>query len=1002
MFKRSFLFVLSILSLAGFAKSNPDGPYDLRVGDGIVDPVGYHDATPRFSWKLADERFGAAQTAYQIKVVDGGADGASLWDSGKVESEQSVYVQCEAEPFSSRQVLYWKVRYWDQEGKVSDWSDWATVEYGLLSNEDWSASWIYQPKRKSLEGIEISKLTYGRGGFSMDLTAAILESVVENPDQIFQVRVGEGPLFEREKRTGSRMALTIDYKEDGVEKQCLRWDEQLIEIPVADACNVPYFRKEFEVTDLGETARLYVTARGIFEVEINGKKVGNDAFAPGWTDYFQRIETLTYDVSDYLVEGKNVIGARVARGWYAGEIGEGIGKLGPSDVNRGLGGQIQEFLCQLEIGTKVVVATDESWSYFDQGPIVKSEIYWGEDYDARLEVSGWSSLGWDDSGCKAVEASAVDDVSLMPKTFQTVSVQKTLEPISVDVPEPGRVIFDMGQNMVGWPVLRLPVKAGQKIEIRVAEMLEQDGSLYTDNYRNSRSMATYIPANDGDIRWQPVFSFFGYRYVEIKGYDESEKPEIDWLAGEVLHSAFEQTGTFTSSHEKLNQLQSNIEWGQRGNFLDIPTDCPQRNERLGWAGDAQTFSATALFNFDVQAFLKSWLYTFRGHQSEDGRLPVVAPNVGTFANGPRLSPAWGDAIAIMPWEIYLQTGDLEVLEENFEAMTKYAEVYRRKSKDYIGPDLGFADWLQPIAERGLIDPKEPRFGSTPRPLIATAFFGYTSNICAQAAALLGRDEEARRYKETFANIRAAVQRTFLDVDGRLTTPVETQTGYALLLAFDLVEEELRPALGKHLAALVRAEGNRLNTGFVGGSYLCRALDQTGHSEEALAVLFTSEYPSWFYSIDQGATTIWERWNSYSHETGFGDAKMNSFNHYAYGAVGRWMYERLAGLAPDLENPGYKHFFVHPILESPLTFAKAELETRYGTARSHWRQLEEGFELSVRVPANSSATIIVPPSVGRKIVWLKAPEVDKPVFSLGEDDRFRTTVPAGHYKLIVKR
>ncbi|MBD5781608.1 family 78 glycoside hydrolase catalytic domain [Pelagicoccus sp. NFK12] len=995
-----FLIILSLFCCSLWAADK--APYDLRVGDGIVDPLGYHDTRPRFSWKLADERFGAAQLAYQVRVVSSTED-ATLWDSGKVESGQSVYVQYAGEPFTSREKVYWKVRYWDQEGDVSPWSQWAKIEYGLLASYDWSAKWIYQPKVRSLEGIEITKLTYGRHRYRIDVTDAILNSVKDDPDRIFSIRVGEGELFEREERTGSPMALTIDYRENGEDKQCLRWDGQLIEIPPPDACNVPYFRKEFELDELEGTARLYVTARGIFEVEINGKRVGRDAFAPGWTDYFQRIETLTYDVTDYLVEGRNVIGARVAKGWYAGEEGEGIGKLGPSDVNRGLGGQVQEFLCQLEIagagGSEVVVATDDSWTYFDQGPVVKSEIYWGEDYDARNEIPGWSSVGYDAAGWKRVEAASLDGVSLLPKTFQTVTVRKVLTPTEIVSAGEGTVVFDMGQNMVGWPAIDLPGLKDKKIRIRVAEMLEQDGSLYIENYRNSRSQATYVPAEDGKVRWRPTFSFFGYRFVEVSGYDTNEVPSLGWVAGEVLHTSFEQTGSFTSSHAKLNQLQSNIEWGQRGNFLDIPTDCPQRNERLGWAGDAQTFSATSLFNFDVHAFWKSWLKTFREHQSEDGRLPVVAPNVGTFWGGPRLSPAWGDAIAIVPWEVYLQTGDVTVLEENYEAMNKYADLYRRRSPNHIAPDTGFGDWLQPLTERGVIDPKEPRYGSTPRPLITTAFFGYTTTICAKVSELLGKEEEAKRHWSELEKIRSAIRREFLDADGRLTTPVETQTGYALLIAFDLVEEDLKPKLGEHLAALVRAENNRLNTGFVGCSYLTRVLDSTGNIDEALAVLFTSEYPSWFYSIDQGATTIWERWNSYNHETGFGDAKMNSFNHYAYGAIGRWMYERLAGLAPDESNPGYKHFIVAPIFESPLEFAEARLETRYGEARTRWEKVSGGIRMRVIVPPNSSATIRIPEKLSKQVRWANAPHGAKLKFTKN-DGIAVSEIVAGAYDILL--
>ncbi|MBK1880482.1 alpha-L-rhamnosidase [Pelagicoccus mobilis] len=1004
MFRNLICTIGASLLLTACSVEVPNAPEGLTVGDGISAPVGYGDPEPRFSWKLEDERFGAAQTAYQIIVRDAD-DGRVIWDSGKVDSEQSLYVEYGGAPFASRDRLSWRVRYWDQNEEVSPWSESAGVEYGLLSNSDWQGKWIHQAKVRDLSGIEVTKAVYGRAPrFSKDITEGVLAAIEDDPNRIFEMRVGEGELFEREKRTGSPMALALHYTEDGQEKSCLSWDGQLIVIPPTDLCSVPYFRKEFELGSESERARLYVTARGIFEVEINGRKVGNDAFTPGWTDYFQRIETLTYDVSEYLVEGPNVIGARIAKGWYAGEVGYGIGKKGPSDVNRGLGGQIPEFLCQLEVeeksGAKKVVVSDETWKVHEKGPFLKSEIYWGEDYDADRELPGWSSPGFNADGFKDVGVTALDGVILEPKSFQTVSVRKTLSPITLQVLNTGEAVFDMGQNMVGWPVVRIPVKKGKKVTLRVAEMLEKDGTLYTENYRNSRSQATYLPAADGIVEWRPTFTFFGYRYLEISGYDPDYAPEQGWAKGEVLHSGFEKTGDFESSHEKLNQLQSNIQWGQRGNFLDIPTDCPQRNERLGWTGDAQVFAATSLFNFNTHAFWKSWLKTLREHQAEDGRLPVVAPNVGTFANGPVLSPGWGDAIAIVPWEIYLQIGDVSVLEENFEAMKRYAELYLRRSKDFIGPNVGFGDWLQPILLEWQVNPDNSNFGSTPRPLIASCFFGYTAMICAKSARILGADADAERYEEIVDSIREAVSRHFLDEEGRLKTPVETQTGYTLLLAFDLVDAELKPRLASHLAELVRNDNGRLNSGFLGTSYLPRVLDAAGYTEESLGLLFTDEYPSWFYSIDQGATTIWERWNSYSHKDGFGDANMNSFNHYAYGAIGRWMYERLAGLAPDESDPGYRRFVVNPLFDSPLDQASAALETRYGKAETRWRKLQEGISLDVIVPPNTTATIRLSKEKAERVSWENAPSGGKIEFE-NRNGEMHTTIVAGRYQFLIR-
>ncbi len=975
----AILFALTLALLQGCGLGTLDkgaeqtaiaAPLELTVGEGFVDPLGYHDPTPRFSWQLNDSRFGAKQTAYQLQIAQD-KKSQLIWDSGRVDSSQSVYVKSDVPAFTSRDQVYWRVRYWDQHKQKSHWSDWASIEYGLLSKNDWSAKWIHQPKRKDFNDITITKAVYGLRKAGKDITQSLINTLDGDNNRLRAIRVGEGALFARDDHIGSPMPLFIHYKEKtqgqkntkAMQRRAISWDGKLVEIPPASITNVPYFRKVFQLDQTATKARLYVTARGLFDVEINGHKIGKDAFTPGWTDYLQRLETLTYDVTDYLVAGKNVIGARIGKGWYAG------------NVNRGMGGQLPEFLAQLEVelnsGQQVAVVTDNSWTYSKQGPLLKSEIYWGEDYDASREIKNWSSAGEVSAPYQVVGSSELDEVTLSPKIFQTVSVQKVLTPVSItpvsiNNAAPDKVIFDMGQNMVGWPAINLPVKKGQKLTMRVAEMLNQDGSLYTENYRSARSMATYLPARDGVVNWKPTFSFFGYRYLELSGYDTSHTPEKSWVSGEVLHSGFKQTGSFNSSHQKLNQLQSNIEWGQRGNFLDIPTDCPQRNERLGWTGDAQIFAATSLYNFDVHAFWSSWLRTLRDQQSADGRLPVIAPDVAIF--GTRLSPAWGDAISIIPWEVYLHTGDLQILEDNYEAMTKYAELYRAKSKDFISPDTGFGDWLQPIKHKN----KKSRGGETPRQLIGSAYFAYTATISAKAAKLLGKNEDAIYYQNTVAAIKKAIRTHFLDDDGRLTTPVETQTGYTILLAFDLVDETLRPKLAAHLAALVQRENNRLNTGFVGTSYLNRVLDDAGYQQQALDILFTSEYPSWFYSIDQGATTLWERWNSYSHESGFGDAKMNSFNHYAYGAVGRWMYERLAGLEPVEASPGYKHIRIRPLLNSPLNFAEAKLETRYGLAKTRWQKTRGKLSMEIVIPPNSTGTLQLPAALAENLQWLNAP------------------------------
>ncbi|MDP4644309.1 MAG: glycoside hydrolase family 78 protein [Opitutales bacterium] len=863
-----FYFLSLVYCSLGLSLSaEVEAPVELVVNEGFESPIGFYDSEPRFSWKLKGEPQGLRQQAYEIDVAS--IAGNNLWSSGRVDSNQSIDVPYGGRPFKSRELVQWRVRFWDQTGTGSEWSDWARIELGLLESSDWSGQWIH-PLPKPADEIE------------------------ENFGQVV------------------------------------------------------YFRKTFNVDAHTKTGRLYVTSKGIFEISINGQKVGHDAFVPGFTDYHKRIETLTYDVTELVRAGKNVITAEVANGWYAGRL--------MWNKKKHYWGSYPELLVQLELldekNQLATVVSDETWHYTKDGPVVMADIYDGEDYDARLELHDFDALHFEEKSLKPVATSPVEAMPLlMPKRFAPSRVTRTLQSVSVSRISEQSVIFDLGQNMVGWPEIHLPVIAGQTIQIRVAEMLQADGSIYTENYRSARSMANYTPAKTGVIQWKPTFSFFGFRYVEVTGFDPKAAPTLDWVCGHVVHTDFKQVGEFTSSHAKLNQLQQNIQWGQIGNFLDIPTDCPQRDERLGWTGDAQVFAATSLFNYDTHAFWASWLQSVRENQQPNGAVSNFVPAPPGHAKG--TSPGWGDCAFIIPWELYVRTGDIEVLRENYEMMCKRVQCYANASKDGLVEFKGFGDWLQPI-----LVGKAMR-GDTSMQLISTAFYGYGASLCAKAAAVLGKQEDVLKYEALFDEVRTAAAAHFLDDSGKLTTAVETQTGYLLLLGFDLVPSERRSEVAAQLSVRIKADGNRLNTGFLGTPLINRVLDDTGHLEQAIAVLFTNEYPSWFYSIDQGATTMWERWNSYSYADGFGNKSMNSFNHYAYGAVGQWMYERLAGLAPDPKHPGYKHMILRPILNGPLTSASVSIDTRYGRASSAWQKTGDTYALDILIPANTTGTLYLP-------------------------------------------
>lgn len=698
---------------------------------------------------------------------------------------------------------------------------------------------------------------------------------------------------------------------------------------------VAWLRRDFTIDGDVKQARVYVTARGLFELELNGQRVSNDYFAHGWTSYHNRLDTLTYDVTDRLQQGDNQLQASLGCGWYNGTL--------TWDRKQGSYGDDAQLLVQLEIthsdGKVTRVVSDGEWQGTWTGPIVESSIYDGERYDARIAVEGW----------KPVNAEAeLGDMLLEPKPFAPVRATEELAANTVKEAEPGRWVFDLGQNMVGWARLQMPAKPGQEITIRFAEMLNPDGTMYTANYRKAKSTDYYTAAEDGQVTWEPHFTFHGFRYVELSGLPDGAQPELDWVTGVVLHSDLPRTGHFDSSHKKLNQLQSNIVWGQRGNFVDIPTDCPQRDERLGWTGDAQVFCPTSMFNYDCHAFWKAWMRSLRDDQLDDGRIPHVLPDI--LGNGG--SPGWMDAATIIPWEVYQRTGDTEILAQNIDMMEKLVGYYRSQSKDGLVQKIeAFGDWLQPYASDNR--------GDTPAVLLGTAFYAHSAHLLAKSAEVLGEQDLADKYAAEAKQVKTAFAEHYFNDEGRLQDAPETQTAYLLAIAFDLIPKEMQAEAAANVVRLVNEADGHLRTGFLGTPYIVSVLDSQGRPDLAYDLLLQESYPSWFYSINQGATTMWERWNSYSHTDGFGDVGMNSFNHYAYGAIGQWMYERVAGLAPDPEHPGYKHFLIQPLVQGPLDAASAKLETPYGLAASQWEKTGDKVKLTVTVPPNTTATVMLP-------------------------------------------
>nr|WP_285891195.1 alpha-L-rhamnosidase [Paenibacillus pasadenensis] len=716
----------------------------------------------------------------------------------------------------------------------------------------------------------------------------------------------------------------------------------------------PLLRKEFEALQPVAAARLYVTAAGVYEVHLNGQRVGEDLMTPGWTSYGDRLQYQTFDVTGLIVQGNNALGAALGSGWYKGEL--------VWQNSRNHYGSTRALLLQLHVvhqdGSESIITSDPSWKT-STGGLLSSEIYHGEEYDARLEPNGWLQPNFDDSAWKqAVKASPAVG-RLTAQEHLPVRVTERISPIALLRTPNGETVLDFGQNLVGRVHLKLNVPEGTVIMLEHAEILDSEGNFYTANLRSAKQKLVYTASGAAEESYAAKFSFYGFRYVRLEGFPGQELGAVplDGFTAEVMHTDMPRTGSFHCSNEQINQLFRNIVWGQRGNFLDVPTDCPQRNERLGWTGDAQVFVRTAAFNYDVSLFFAKWLRDLKADQEPDGGVPHVIPDVLHDHS----SAAWGDAAVIVPWTVYRCYGDRSILEDQFESMKAWVEYIRRQGEDEFLWNTGshFGDWL------GLDGKADSCDGATPKDLICTAFYAYSASLVRNAAAVLGKEEDVTRYSELTDRVREAFNREFMTPAGRLAAP--TQTAHALVLAFELVEGKARERVARELNRLVAEQDFHLTTGFVGTPHLCFALSDNGYHETALKLLVQESYPSWLYSVSKGATTIWEHWDGVKPDGSFWSADMNSFNHYAYGAIGDWMYRRVAGIDIDGELPAYRSIRIEPMFGGEmLDHASAELESPYGLIRSGWRKYGDRLELDIEIPVNTTAKVRFPASYAGKI------------------------------------
>jgi alpha-L-rhamnosidase len=706
-----------------------------------------------------------------------------------------------------------------------------------------------------------------------------------------------------------------------------------------------YFRGEFGVRGRLRRATAYATAHGVYDLHVNGARLGDARLAPGWTDYARRTEYQTYDLTALLRQGPNAIGAVVGEGWFCGRVGYVLKRQGAHY------GWRQEFLCQVvleyEDGTREVVGTDANWRV-GLGEIVYSDLLLGEKVDARLAQPGWARPGHDVADWHPVE--------VMPRHAGALDAPRS-QPIRAVLERParflhtaadGEMIFDVGQNLAGVARLELAAPEGTVFVLRHAEMLTPEGELYTVNLRGAPATDTYIAAGTGRETFEPRFTFHGFRYVGITA------PGIDpaglTLTALAIMSDTPLVGSFECGSVMVNQLVSNILWSQRGNFLSVPTDCPQRDERLGWTADAQVFLPTAAYNMDVAAFFTKWLLDLEDSQMEDGAFPDVAPSaphIQSAAHPPKGAPAWADGAVIMAWQIYLRYGDIDLLQRTYQPLVRWLDYVARHNPDHIrtaGVNRNYGDWLS-------VGP------NTDKALVATAYWAHMAELMSRIARVLHRRQDAARYAALFETIRERFWARFGAPEGRLTA--DTQTAYLLALDFRLAEGERRRQAASHLRRKIAEADNHLALGFLGVRPLCPVLSDIGAGAEAYRLLLNETYPSWGFSVRQGATTIWERWDGWTPERGFQSPNMNSFNHYAYGAVGEWLFSRVAGIDLVEDQPGFRRILLHPLPSRALGWCRAEYRGHLGPIRSAWRYAGDTLTLEVGIPANCDAIVVLP-------------------------------------------
>ena len=1015
------LAALNCLGASGFQST------DLRC-EYKRNPTAIGESQPRLSWVIeaGKTQRGVLQAAYQVLVASSPEllknDQGDLWDSEKVNSDQSIQVVYGGKTLASGQPCFWKVKLWDADKKTSRWSEAAKWTVGLLNPSDWKARWIgfdTAAASKQFLNLDGCDWVWANGANPGDQPPGkvYFRKVIELPanqpiqratflltaDDRFQLFINGHPAGNGSRKevantdvtsllqpgsnliaieatndgknpnpaglvgrliiffgNGEPLIVPIDSSWQTSREATPNWNASNFNAsawkPAAQvahfgdssfgkiALNIldpaPFFRKPFTVDKPFKRAMVFASALGVYELHLNGKPVDTDVLSPGWTDFNKRVHYLAYDVTKQLKPEQNVLGAILGDGWYASYIAF-TGK-------RHYYGGNPRLLVQLQIeyqdGTSETIGTDESWKA-STGPIREADLMSGCVYDARAELKSWDKAGFDDRNWSLVQADENVKANLVAHPGEPIRRIEEMPAKTVTEPKPGVYVFNLGQNMVGWARLKAKGSNGQKIVVRYAERLNPDGTIYTDNLRGAKATDIYFLASQSRRDYEPRFTFHGFQYVEVTGLNY--KPAPGDVTGVVTHSDLPRTGWFECSEPLVNKLVMNSLWGQKGNFLDVPTDCPQRDERAGWTADAQVFMKTACFNLDSPAFYTKWLADLcEDAQRKDGAFCDVAPSLNELNYG---NTGWSDAAPLCNWRMFEMYGDTRVLREHYPSLVRYMGYLANTSTNFVRGTGDYGDWVR------LAGPQHSE-------AIGTAYYFYIARTMAGIAKALGEQADAKKFGKLAEDIRAVFVENFILPDGRIVDKKnETgQTFYALAFGLDLVPAEMKSKVAGQFVASIKQQDDHLATGFLGTPFVLFALQKAAHPELAYKLVLNKTYPSWLQQVLWGSTTMWERWDGWRPEKGFQNPGMNSFNHYWLGCVSEWLFTQAAGI--DTDGLGFKRIIIHPEIVNPkngFDWVKASYNSIRGKITSEWKLNHDQFQLNVTIPGNCTATVYVP-------------------------------------------